>query len=566
MRFFRKHNVSIETQIQVMYSLFETRAAQVMQRHFQQLMDENLPDELRRTVSEELWVPHLMSLGLIVHVKDWHSAFLGELSLRVREEVIASKTILCKEDTPSVAAYYIIEGRLAVVSSSSMRGPVPDFAPGMWVGEQSFVNPARRRNHTIIARTLTRLMMLPSNSFHELISQLGLQARFNAFRETQLEKGLCGRCGDVGDHFTHVCPQFTPGSTPWRFSKKGRCGTGTAIFEEETPRAKGDHLQAYLHGHRLMSLMPLLESQGVQTVEDLEHVNLQELKLLVGHDEHRLVQVELLQALQEDKKKHDFILMNDGEMKSEHLIFLSHFKLEAGTEAALMRGEIESLLRQNGDEAVFEWFNSPIFLDSEDLYNLEDLTRRVRKTHNLVLLLTKDVLTRPWCLVELVCAVNYGVRILPVQVMKRGDSFSFPDEDFYTKLLGGQLLDHSCMALLTEHGIELGDVEKAIKSVFKKIALPYSPHRSETIRRAEVQALLKQVRPRNPHSDNNVGARRSRRPLVAASACSPHGGGSGSGLGFGLGLVGCGGGGRVDACRTSPEHNVVVGMEDSSSW
>jgi len=62
MKFFRKHNVTSETQIQVLYCLFETRAAQIMQRHFKQLMSENLPEELRRTVSEELWVQHLLSL------------------------------------------------------------------------------------------------------------------------------------------------------------------------------------------------------------------------------------------------------------------------------------------------------------------------------------------------------------------------------------------------------------------------------------------------------------------------------------------------------------------------
>merc|ERR1712012_549996 len=120
-------------------------------------------------------------------------------------------------------------------------------------------------------------------------------------------------------------------------------------------------------------------------------------------------QVELLNALLIEKREQRVIQDSEDEISSQHLIFLSHFKLEAGTEAALMRAELEHVLRAEGSVAM-ETFNAPIFLDSEDLYDLEDLQARVRQSHNLVLLLTHRVLSRPWVLVELVTAVSSSVR------------------------------------------------------------------------------------------------------------------------------------------------------------
>ena len=63
-RFGWQHDVSVQIQIQVTYSLLETRAARSMQRQFQRLMRESLPDKQRRQVSEELWSTRLLTFGL----------------------------------------------------------------------------------------------------------------------------------------------------------------------------------------------------------------------------------------------------------------------------------------------------------------------------------------------------------------------------------------------------------------------------------------------------------------------------------------------------------------------
>merc|ERR1719277_1298889 len=99
-------------------------------------------------------------------------------------------------------------------------------------------------------------------------------------------------------------------------------------------------------------------------------------------------QADLLRALQlEMQGKLDADMRPD-----QHLVFLSHFKVEAGTEAALIHSELEKALLEELDTDTFD--RTPIFLDSEDLYDLEDLQQHVRASNNLVVILTRNVLTR----------------------------------------------------------------------------------------------------------------------------------------------------------------------------
>merc|ERR1719157_311183 len=91
--------------------------------------------------------------------------------------------------------------------------------------------------------------------------------------------------------------------------------------------------------------------------------------------------------------------------RDTHFAFLSHYKVEAGTEAALMRSELEQIINDTEGHPA-QNLDVPIFLDSEDLTDLVLLMEAVQKSHNLVLILTKGVLTRPWCLVEIVVAVQ----------------------------------------------------------------------------------------------------------------------------------------------------------------
>jgi len=185
--------------------------------------------------------------------------------------------------------------------------------------------------------------------------------------------------------------------------------------------------------------------------------------------------------------------MLDTMSDSDHFLFLSHYKLEAGTEASLMRTELGQLIREDMTWAhVANALQTPVFLDSEDLTSLEDLQVRVRKSHNLILMLTKNVLTRPWVLLEITTALEAGVQVLPVEVEKQGNDFVFPDEKFYRDFKDGKLLGNSGTQLMAKYDVTLETVVDALRQVFEKISLHYSPHRPADIRRCELQAILRQ--------------------------------------------------------------------------
>jgi hypothetical protein len=160
-------------------------------------------------------------------------------------------------------------------------------------------------------------------------------------------------------------------------------------------------------------------------------------------------------------------LFDEEENESEdHLIFLSHFKAEAGTEATLMQEALTLMVKHEEDSHEAQRFQSPIFLDSEDLEDLSTLTNHVQRSHNLVLLLTPSVFQRPWCLVEIVTAVDNGIPFVPVEVQRPGIKFQYPDETFYAELKAGHSLTHANMQILKNLEIGLAEVEDAIRQVF----------------------------------------------------------------------------------------------------
>ena len=133
---------------------------------------------------------------------------------------------------------------------------------------------------------------------------------------------------------------------------------------------------------------------------------------------------------------------------------------------------------------------APVFLDSENLTDLRGLEQHVVNTLNLVLLLTPGVLSRPWCLVEIVTAIRNGINIVPVDIQRPGLRFEFPKDDgFYKQQL--QMLSALDVDMIQAEGIEIGELDAAMRHVFKQIALPFSPHKSKGVRDAELADVLK---------------------------------------------------------------------------
>ena len=71
-----------------------------------------------------------------------------------------------------------------------------------------------------------------------------------------------------------------------------------------------------------------------------------------------------------------------------------------------------------------------IFLDSDNLVDLEKLMAEVERTRLLVLLLTPLTLTRPWVLCELIAAARANVELLVVDARVSGDEHAAADAMF----------------------------------------------------------------------------------------------------------------------------------------
>ncbi len=119
----------------------------------------------------------------------------------------------------------------------------------------------------------------------------------------------------------------------------------------------------------------------------------------------------------------------------KYAVFLSHYKDEAGMEARYLRDLLQKVLRK------------PCFLDSQNLSSLSNLfTHGLLCSDSLVLLTTKDVLRRPYCLLELWCAWRANVPIVVLEISGRG--FSWTDAERILDDIEGSLDSPEAAALI----------------------------------------------------------------------------------------------------------------------
>ena len=174
-------------------------------------------------------------------------------------------------------------------------------------------------------------------------------------------------------------------------------------------------------------------------------------------------------------------------------IFISHHKAAA----ALAARHLKTLLGMCSTS-----FN--VFLDVDELDNLDYLTFAVKSTRKLLVLLTSDVLTRPWCALEITTAflnqVQIGIVDLTVeQVDLRDTSYlkqvlkSFTEED---------------LGLFAKHGITTKDVANAFFYLHKtsrtklRLDLCDAQVQMDCVLQAAGQEMVRQIRrPRMPSMD-----------------------------------------------------------------
>ena len=153
------------------------------------------------------------------------------------------------------------------------------------------------------------------------------------------------------------------------------------------------------------------------------------------------------------------------ESRTSYGAFLSHCKADAEGAARSMKEFLSLELQQ------------PIFLDSDDLKSLATLQAHVCNSQVLVLLQTRHVLHRPYCLLELLTAVDNKVPIVGVNIAtpRREDGYDFEAASQFLLELDSQLeaATPGATKILAEHGYkDIGKAGAKLHAVLPKVASP----------------------------------------------------------------------------------------------
>jgi len=124
--------------------------------------------------------------------------------------------------------------------------------------------------------------------------------------------------------------------------------------------------------------------------------------------------------------------------------FVTHHKADAAAQARLLKMLIDTAYNQN------------TFIDSDHLTDLDTLFDTVKtRVGQLIVLLTRDTLKRPWCAGEIATAYKCKLEVL----VMGGPCFCAPTEDE----LGAQLNTYIDMSgvQLSKYGVHLSDIREA---------------------------------------------------------------------------------------------------------
>ena len=206
--------------------------------------------------------------------------------------------------------------------------------------------------------------------------------------------------------------------------------------------------------------------------------------------------------------------------------FLSHAKAEAAMEARFIQTQMEAMdPRQRR-----------VFLDSDDLTDLRMLLDHVRDSDCLVLLLTRSVLTRPWCLLELMAAVEAQIPIVMVHL--HGPS---PYEEGPSLALLRHLdslleeLSPGASELLRQHGVETSDAAHKLSQALVHVpTVALDTAASRSVLSASIEDLVERMQasppaPPPPKPKAEWLAARDAMPPKSIVASFGSGGGGGGG-------------------------------------
>ena len=173
--------------------------------------------------------------------------------------------------------------------------------------------------------------------------------------------------------------------------------------------------------------------------------------------------------------------------------FLSHYKLECGTEARLVQLQLKPIVQAN---PIVAGGSTDIFLGSDDLSDLRLLLSHVKETQVLVLLQSKGVLTRPWVIIELHTALTHGIPIVALNVQNHAPyDYAAASEFLLNFDKDIELANPGAAQLLIDMGIDPVDVAYRLSDCLPNIiSTNFIPNASEKILRASLEDLSDAMR------------------------------------------------------------------------
>ena len=140
----------------------------------------------------------------------------------------------------------------------------------------------------------------------------------------------------------------------------------------------------------------------------------------------------------------------------QHLLFFSYAQQDCASETLYLAEKAGSKFR-----------GASIFRDADVKFKLDELVEHVKRSRNVIVLLSEHYPRRPFTLVELHTALQHGANVVAVKVARPGlipFDFGQVAKDIQT----GQLtnyLDEDGWTLLAGYGIDLDAVARDLKAV-----------------------------------------------------------------------------------------------------
>jgi len=178
--------------------------------------------------------------------------------------------------------------------------------------------------------------------------------------------------------------------------------------------------------------------------------------------------------------------------KSNMIAFLSHVKKEAGKDARILKDHGEKYLLSIDGPLK----GSRLFLDSDNLTDLNGLLDQVKKMKVMIVLLSKSYLTRPWCLAELFIAIKSGIKFVTV-IIPEGDEYNFTiAKNKILEITANKVLSECNTAIdaLKKIDIDVNEMAKTIADHLPTIiAIEFNANKDEDIVNGEIIAIMKRV-------------------------------------------------------------------------